>query len=64
MPVQNNTATPKTLLSLGLAARVGRNSIRLMGSGEVTPKGAADRRTGAKARERALAGVSRGDDDS
>jgi hypothetical protein len=57
MPVQNNTATPKTQLALGLAARVGRNSIRLMGSGEVTPKGGVDRRTGDKVRERALAGL-------
>ncbi len=60
MLVQNNTATPKTLLPSGLAARVGRNLIRLMGRGGVTPKGAVDRRTGDKARDRALAGLSNG----
>lgn len=58
MPVQNNTATPKTLLLSRLEARVGRNLIRVMGRGRVTPKAAVDRRTGDKARDRALAGAS------
>jgi hypothetical protein len=55
MPVQNNTATPKTQLPPELATRVGCNSGHGQGQG-VTPKGAADRRTGDKARDRALAG--------
>ena len=58
MPVQNNTTTPKTLLPSGLAARVGRNLIRVMGRGGVTLKGAVvGLRTGDKARDRALAGL-------